>query len=108
MRSRLLAAGLAALIAVALSGCARDYIDGQTVRSGDVLRPGETPTTTGQHVPANDTTAQAAAGLAPLGPAGAPNRAIDPEAPKQSNGGSGSEYGSGFGFEAAKTPAPAR
>ncbi|HLK49605.1 MAG TPA: hypothetical protein VKT49_15790 [Bryobacteraceae bacterium] len=108
MKSRLLAAGMAALIAASLSGCTRDYLNGKDTNNGGILRPGEAGTSTGERVAANDTAAATPNGLAPLGPAGPPSHAINPDAPKQSNGGSGSDYGSGFSFESASSTAPAR
>ena len=108
MKSKLFAVTVAAMIAGALAGCTRDYVDNKQIGSGAILRPGETPTGPDERVAPNDTATGAANGLAPLGPAGPPSRAIDPDAPKQSNGGAGSEYGSGFSFDSAKTPAAAR
>ena len=108
MKSKLFAVTMAAMIAGALAGCTRDYMDNKEIGSGAILRPGGAPTSPDERVAPNDSTAGAAKGLAPSGPAGPPSRAIDPDAPKQSNGGAGTEYGSGFSFDSAKTPAAAR
>ena len=86
MKFRLMAVPLLAIAAGLLSHCTQSYTDGRTVSDDRTLRPGETPTGTGEKVAASETPSPTAA-------AGADLTAwrIDPNAPKQSNGGSGGE-----------------
>jgi len=77
MKSRLYAAALAATLAAVLCGCTMQYTDGKTDISSDTLRPGGPPPEVGAQ---------------PGGPAtGAATRITNPNAPKASNGGTGTE-----------------
>ena len=86
MKFRLMAIPVLAITAGLLTQCTQEYTDGKTTSDDRTLRPGEAPTGTGQKIPTNDartTAASATAGLSAW--------RLDPDAPKQSNGGSGSE-----------------
>ena len=88
MKFRLMALPVLAIAAGLLSQCTQQYTDGRTTMQDRTLRPGEAPTGTGQKIPANDTPARNASASASTDPSA---WRIDPNAPKQSNGGSGSE-----------------
>lgn len=67
----------AAAAAMMLSACTHDYSKGTTETTGDILRPGTPPPSVGRH---------------PGGPpVEAPDKITDPNAPKESNGGSGTD-----------------
>ncbi len=77
MKSTLLTAALAATLAAGLSGCTTKYMDAGNVKDSDTLRPGTPPPEVGAQ---------------PGGPAtGAATTISDPNAPKESNGGTGTE-----------------
>ncbi|GEM_PF-2593130 len=77
MKSTLVTAAVAAVLAAALGGCTTQYVENGNIRQGDTLRPGGPPV---------------GAGAEPGGPAtGAATRISDPNAPKESNGGTGAE-----------------
>jgi hypothetical protein len=84
MKSRLLAILVLAVAAGLLSQCTQQYTDGKTTMDDRTLRPGEAPIGASQKIPANDTRTHAAS-------TDLTTWRIDPNAPKQSNGGSGSE-----------------
>jgi len=84
MKSRRMAILVLAITAGLLSQCTRQYTDGRTTMEGPTLRPGEAPIGAGERIPANDTRARDAS-------TDLTTWRIDPNAPKQSNGGSGSE-----------------
>jgi len=76
MKLRLWAVLTITAMALMLPACTRDYSLGRSATSSDTLRPGESPVGVGRQ---------------PGGkPVEAPNRVTDPNAPKASNGGSGS------------------
>jgi hypothetical protein len=88
MKSRILTAALAATLA-AFCGCTRQLSNGKTESSDNTLRPGGAPV---------------GVGAEPGGPAtGAATKISDPNAPKESNGGSGSDTN-----VTDTTPAPAQ
>jgi len=77
MKSRLLTAALAATLVAGLCGCTSQYVEGTSVKDSDTLRPGTPPP---------------GVGAEPGGPAtGTATRITDPNAPKASNGGTGTE-----------------
>ena len=86
MKFRLMAVPVLAIAAGLLSHCTQNYTDGHTVSDDRTLRPGETPVGTGEKVAASDTPSPTAAASADM-----TAWRIDPDAPKQSNGGSGGE-----------------
>ena len=67
----------AAAVALTLSACTHEYSKGATEATDDILRPGTPPPSVGRH---------------PGGPpVEAPDKIADPNAPKGSNGGSGTD-----------------
>lgn len=88
MKFRLMAIPVLAVAAGLLSQCTQQYTDGKTTMDDRTLRPGEAPIDASQKIPANDTAAHDSSASASTDPSA---WRIDPNAPKQSNGGSGSE-----------------
>ncbi len=86
MKFRLTAIPILAIAAGLLSQCTKQYTDGRTTMQDETLRPGEAPIGAGEKIPANDTPARGASATVDLS-----GWRIDPNAPKQSNGGSGGE-----------------
>lgn len=77
MKSRILSAALAATLAAFFCGCTKQLSNDTTETSTDTLRPGTPPPSVGAE---------------PGGPAtGAATKIGDPNAPKESNGGTGTE-----------------
>lgn len=77
MRFRFWALVAATVVALGLSACTKQYSDGRNISSGDTVRPGGAPVGVG-----------AQPGGPPVDSADAVS---DPNAPKESNGGSGKE-----------------
>ena len=77
-----MAIAISAIIAGVLSQCTQQYTDGRTIKQDGTLRPGEPPRSADERIAPNETPVRAPTAV---------DWHADPNAPKQSNGGSGNE-----------------